>query len=373
MKTCRNLYSELCSFENIYQAYRAARRGKRATEAVAAFEYNQEAELLRLRDEMRAQTWQPGGYHSFYIHDPKRRLISAAPFRDRVVHHALINVLEPIWEQRFIHDSYANRLAKGTHRALDRCQQFARRWRYVLQCDLQQYFPSIDHAILNAELARLVRDDKVLELCDRVIASGAGVLDEEYGMQWFAGDDLLAALRPRGLPIGNLTSQFWANVYLNRFDHFVERQLKCAGYLRYVDDFLLFSDDKAQLQRWRAEIIGYLASLRLSLHAGRAQVYPVTNGIPFLGFRAYPDHRRLKRRNGVKFQRRLRALAGQYARGETNLEQLTASVLGWINYARYADSWGLRRALLGRWRLPASTLMRPASPGAQATAGWKSP
>lgn len=142
MKTYDHLYSQVGSFENLYFAYRAARQGKRKHESVAAFEYDQESELLQLRDELLAQVWRPGPYHSFYIHDPKRRPISAAPFRDRVVHHALINVIEPIWEARFIHDTYANRVGKGTHRALDRCQQFARRWKYVLQCDVKQYFPA---------------------------------------------------------------------------------------------------------------------------------------------------------------------------------------------------------------------------------------
>ncbi len=347
MKTYKHLYERICDFENIYRAYRAARKGKRKFESVAAFEYNQEEELLKLRDELRERTWQPGPYHSFYIHDPKQRLISAAPFRDRVVHHALINVIEPIWEARFIHDTYANRVSKGTHRVLDRCQQFARRWKYVLQCDLKQYFPSIDHQLLRAELARLIGDEAVLGLCDKIIASGVGVLSEEYDMQWFAGDDLFAALRPRGLPIGNLTSQFWANVYLSRFDHFVKRELKCAGYVRYVDDFVLFGDDKAQLHQWRAAVIKRLTGLRLKLHEERAQVSPVTNGIPFLGFRVYPTHRRLKRSNSLKFQRRFKALAKQYEHGELPLVRLNESVRGWVNHASHGDTYGLRRAILG--------------------------
>ncbi|MCC6190980.1 MAG: group II intron reverse transcriptase domain-containing protein [Anaerolineales bacterium] len=346
MKTYRDLYAQVCSFDNLYHACRAARRGKRSVESVAAFEYDQEAELLRPRDELRTGAWQPGPYHSFYIHDPKRRLISAAPFRDRVVHHALVNVIEPIWERRFIHDSYANRVGKGTHRALDRCQQFARRWRYVLQCDLKQYFPSIDHALLRAELGRLICDERVLDVCDRILASGVGVLAEEYDLQWFPGDDLLAAVRPRGLPIGNLTSQFWANVYLNGFDHFVKRDLKCAGYVRYVDDFLLFGDRKADLHTWGAACADHLASLRLTPHAGRAQVYAVASGIPFLGFRVYPSHRRLKRRNGVNFQRRLRSLRRQCAEGQVTWSQITASVQGWVNHARYGDTWRLRQVVL---------------------------
>jgi retron-type reverse transcriptase len=129
MKTYRQLYDHICAFDNLFLAYRKARKGKRKFESVAAFEFDLESELLQLRDELRARAWQPGPYHSFYIHDPKRRLISAAPFRDRVVHHALCNVIEPLWEARFIYDTYANRVGKGTHAALDRCQQFARRWK----------------------------------------------------------------------------------------------------------------------------------------------------------------------------------------------------------------------------------------------------
>ncbi|TAH48020.1 MAG: RNA-dependent DNA polymerase [Chloroflexota bacterium] len=352
MKTYTDLYPQVCAFENIFKAYRDARKAKRKFASVAAFELNQEAELLQLRDELQTHSWQPGAYHSFYIHDPKKRLISAAPFRDRVVHHCLHNVIEPLWETRFIFDTYANRQGKGTHAALDRCTQFARRFQYVLQGDLKQYFPSIDHALLRAELARWIKDDAVLELCDRIIASGVGVLNEEYEMQWFAGDDLFAVNRPRGLPIGNLTSQFWANVFLNRFDHFVKRELKCAGYVRYVDDFLLFGDDKRQLHQWRAQVIHWLAQLRLKLHETRAQISPVTHGIPFLGFRVYPTHRRLKRRNVIHFRQHFKQKIAQVARGEIAWARLDASVQGWINHARYGDTWRLRGEVLRGERIP---------------------
>jgi retron-type reverse transcriptase len=220
-----DLYPQVHDWSNLLQAHAQAARGKRGGVPAAAFEERLADHLIELADELRHKTYQPGSYQSFYIHEPKRRLISAAPFRDRVVHHALVNVIEPLFERRFVSDSYANRKGKGTHRAIDRCQSFARRYRYVLSCDVRQHFPSIDHDILRAILADVIWDDDVLGLCDRI--------------------------RPRGLPIGNLTSQFWANCYLDPFDHFVKRELRCRAYLRYVDDMAFFSNSRRELWRWK--------------------------------------------------------------------------------------------------------------------------
>ena len=271
---------------------------------------------MRCSRNSRRDRYQPGPYASFPIHDPKRRLISAAPFRDRVVHHALVNVIEPLFERRFIYDTYANRKGKGTHRALDRCTRYLRRHAYVLPLDVRQFFPSIDHAILSDTLAAVIGDGQVLDLCGRIIASGEGVLSDEYDMVYFAGDDLFAVNRPRGLPIGNLTSQFWANVYLDPLDHFIKRVLRCPGYVRYVDDMLLFADDKRELHAWRDAVIDFLAALRLTLHENRAQPRPWRCGVPFLGFQVFPDHRRLKRRKAVQARRRLKHKALQVRQGE---------------------------------------------------------
>jgi retron-type reverse transcriptase len=346
VKTYKHLYPKVYDFENIYLAYRKARKGKRGRAQPAMFERVQDDELLNLQEELQTFTYKPGAYHSFYIHDPKQRLISAAPFRDRVVHHALCRVIEPIWESRFIHDSYANRVGKGTHRALDRTQSFARQYKYFLQCDVIQFFPSIDHAVLRREFARLIRDENILWLCDQILQSGVGVLSEEYDMVYFNGDDLLAADRPRGLPIGNLTSQFWANVYLNKLDHFVKRDLKCQAYIRYVDDFLLFSNDKLELAGWRSYIIQKLTELRLTLHEECAQIFPTSTGIPFLGFRVYPDHRLLKTRKAIHFRRKLKRLLRDYANGLLDFSKLNQTVQSWIHYVGYGDTWGLRRSVL---------------------------
>jgi RNA-directed DNA polymerase len=346
-----SFYTQVYDWDNLLLAHRKASKGKRSKSPAAQFEYHLEDNLITLQDELQAKTYRPGAYSSFYIHEPKRRLISAAPFRDRVVHHALCNLIELIFERSFVHDSYANRVGKGTHRALDRAQFYARRHRYVLPCDVRQFFPSVDHAILRRTLARKLRDPDVMWLVDRILESGVGVLSEEYSMVWFPGDDLFAVSRPRGLPIGNLTSQFWANCYINPFDHFVKRELRCKGFVRYVDDVLLFGNDKAQLWTWKRAVIERLARLRLTIHEARAQVRPVTEGFPFLGFVVYPHKRRLKRRKGVAYARRFRALARDYAAGLLSLDQVTASVQGWVNHARYGNTTGLRQSILGSVRL----------------------
>ena len=210
------------------------------------------------------------------------------PFADRVVHHALCNVISPVFERLFIADSYANRVGKGTHRAVDRLQEFAGRYRYVLRLDNVKHFPSIDHAVLRDILADGIGDSRVMDLATRIIASGDRVLEREYEMVWFPGDDLWAACRPRGLPIGNLTSQFWSNCYMNPLDQFVTREMRCGAYLRYVDDMALFSDSKTELWECKAGIVERLRRLRLTVHEGSAQVAPVAMGVPWLGFVVYP-------------------------------------------------------------------------------------
>ncbi len=265
-----------------------------------------------------------------------------------MVHHALCNLIEPIFEVRFHPHSYANRIGKGTHRAIDQLQAYARQYRYALRLDIVKHFPSLDHTVLKEELFGVIQDEQVRQLIRVILASGEGVLADEYEMTYFPGDDLLAAQRPRGLPIGNLTSQFWSNCYLNPLDWFITRELGCRGFLRYVDDFALLSDSKRQLWHWKKAIIQFLADLRLTIHAGAGQALPVTAGIPWLGFVVYPTHRRLKRRNVVQFQRRLAQNISLFRQGKLTFAELDASVKGWINHVRYGDTWGLRQDLFQR-------------------------
>jgi RNA-directed DNA polymerase len=266
-KSYKNLYPQVHSFTNLYLDYRAARKGKRDQTAVASFEFDLEQNLLQLERELQSQTYRPGPYTHFTITEPKTRLVSAAPFRDRVVHHALCRVIEPLWEARFIATSFACRVGKGTHQALDQAQAWVRGYRYALKGDIVKYFPAIDHQLLRQLLARHIADNAVLALIDKILAGGADIQPNEAPVVYLRHDNLFAALRPRGLPIGNLTSQFWANVYLHQLDLFVKQTLRCRPYLRYMDDFVLFSNDKAQLHHWKAAITDFLTTrLRLVLH-----------------------------------------------------------------------------------------------------------
>lgn len=341
--TSRIEYAEVYDWSNLLSAWRKASKGKRRGNNVAQFEFDLARHLLELQNELRNKTYCPGEYHHFVLHEAKRRLISAAPFRDRIVHHALCNVIEPIFEESFIADSYANRQGRGTHKAIARLQQFCQRYEYVLRLDIIQHFPSMDHQILLQILQKHITDPDVLWLISVILASGADIPGQSASTHFFPEDDLLSLTRPRGLPIGNLTSQFWSNCYLHPLDQFIKRELSVKGYLRYVDDFALFSNSKAQLWEWKQTIRDKLSTLRLRFHEGAAQVQPTTQGVPWLGMIVFPDHRRLKRRKVVHASRRLRRHYQEWQTGQVSFAELDASVQGWIAHAQHADSWGLRR------------------------------
>ena len=344
MKTYGELYTRICSFENLWKAADQTQKGKRLQHSVSQFNFHREREIFQLQEELRTQTYQPGTYHEFIIYEPKKRLISAAPYRDRVMHHALCNVIEAIFERTFIFDSYACRVGKGTHRAVNRFTQFSRKNCYVLKADISKYFPSIDHEILKELIRRKIRDKQTLWLIDLIIDSSNA---QEPVTAYFPGDDLFAPIQRRhGIPIGNLTSQFFANVYLNPLDHFAKEQLGCRHYIRYCDDFVILADDKDWLHEIKAQIAEYLESLRLKLHPRKSQVFPVMNGTDFLGYRIFPTHRLVRKDSITRFRRRMRRLQKSYSTGEVSLSHIRQSIQSWIGHVSHADSYGLRRKLL---------------------------
>lgn len=322
---------------------------------------NFEREVLRLERELQGGTYRPGRYVEIEVLDPKKRLVSAAPFRDRVVHHALCAVVEPIFEAGFIDNTFANLTGKGTHRAIVLYERYRDRHAHVLRCDIYRYFPSIDHELLKAEFRRRIGCEQTLWLMD-LIVDGSNA--QEPVDLHFLGDDLFEPYRRRrGLPIGNLTSQFSANLYLDRFDHWVSEVLR-APYVRYVDDFALFHDDPTVLADWRARIDGYLASRRLELHPRKTVILPTTEPTAFLGFvlsldtgparrRAARSHRRLPEDNVRRFRNRLRGLRDEWRTGTVTHADVEARIGAWIAHASQADTVRLRQALFrGGWFAP---------------------
>jgi retron-type reverse transcriptase len=340
MKRHGNLWDQVVGFEALLHAAEEARRGKRFRPAVAAFHFDQERALWKLHEELTTKTYRPGPYRSFFIYEPKKRQISAAPYRDRVVHHALTGVLEPIFEKTFIADSYACRKGKGTHAGVNRCQEFARRFRYVLKADIQKFFPSLDHEICKALVARKIKDRDVLGLVGQIID---GSNPQEDVSNYFPGDDLFTpGERRRGIPIGNQTSQFFANVYLDPLDHFVKDRLGIKGYVRYVDDFLVFSDDKGHLADVREQIRAFLIRLRLVLHPKKCAILPVADGIRFLGYRVFPTHRLLPKENVRRFRRRVRRMQEEYAAGRATFAEVYQRLMSWSGHAEQANTYRLR-------------------------------
>ena len=343
MKRLGNLWAEIIDFPNLYLASRKAQKGKRLRDNVLEFNGDIENNLLNLRKELKEKSYQPGNYRSFRIYDPKPRLISAAPYRDRIVHHAICNIITTPIEKSFISDSYANRKDYGTHKALKRFIQFSRSSDYVLQCDIKKYFPSIDHEILKAQIHREIKCKDTLWLLDLIIDNSN---EQEASLEYFLGDDLLTPLnRKKGLPIGNLTSQFFCNLYLNGLDHFVKQTLKSKKYLRYVDDFALFSDDREYLADARLAIEDYLATLRLKIHPIKSQLFATKHGTNFVGFRVLPGQIRVRNDNLERARTRIKQMQKDYYEGKISLEKIIQKMRSWEAHLKHGDTYKLRKKI----------------------------
>jgi len=344
MKTYRNLYSSIYDFESLYQAYIRARLGKRDRGSVQQFEQNLEGNLIQLQNELIWGEYRTGRYHNFEVYEPKRRLVASLPFRDRVLQHSLVAVIEPIWERRFIEHSYACRPGRGMHKGADAVQKMLRGVKrrhgrvYALKADISKYFPSIDHGILQRLLARRIACEPTLALCYEIMGSTAG-----------SGET-----RPAGIPIGNLTSQLWANIYLHELDQFAKHVIKASHYVRYMDDFVLIHHDKDWLHHAR-EVIDTFLMDRLALRTNaKTQVFPVSprngRGLDFLGYHIWPTHRRLRKSSIRRMHRTMRKHQRLYARGEITLEQIRQTVVSWSAHASHADTHGLQAKLLRQYR-----------------------
>lgn len=341
MKRHYGLMPYITEFETLHRAHLNARKGKRERAEVLRFSQGLEGNLFQLQRALIEGTYRTGEYRYFRVFEPKERTVAALPYRDRIAQHALISVIEPIFERTFHHDSYACRPGKGMHLGADRAQSFLRQVErghgraYVLKADISKYFASIDHGVIKRLFRRRIGCPATLAMLEEIIDSSA-----------VEGD-----LAPKGLPIGNLTSQLAANVYLHELDDFVKHGLREKRYLRYMDDFCIVHHDKAHLHQVRAQIEHFLwDQLRLKTNH-KTQVFPVSKasgrGLDFLGYKIWPHARRVRKDSVLRMRKKLRRMQRHYAQGRIEIDDVRRVVASWVGHVSHADSHHLRREVLG--------------------------
>ena len=340
-KTYTDIFSSIITFESLYLAWLRVIKGRRMQGDVLAFERNLEENLIEIQNSLIWKSYRTGPYRTFRIFEPKERIVAALPLKDRIVQHALVGAIEPIWERRFIRDTYACRPGKGTHAGADRAQAFMREVKrehgcvYVLKADIAKYFPNIAHSVLKGQLRRRIACADTLWLLNEIIDSPAD-----------PGDPF-----PRGVPIGNLTSQLFANIYLHDLDQFAKHELREPRYLRYMDDFCVIHHDKPHLHAVRKTIEAFLWDALALRTNGKTQVYPVSIGggrpLDFLGYRIWPTHRALRKDSVRRMKRKLRAHHKRKAQGKPTRDNIDAVIASWEGHAKHADTFNLRVRLLG--------------------------
>ncbi len=327
------LFSKICAYSNLELAYKKARKHKTLKSSVISFENNLKENLQELRIELLLHAYRPKPLQTFILCDPKTRKISKSDFRDRVVHHTLCNIIEPSFEKSFIYDSYANRIGKGTLKAIERFDYFKRkathnfsRKAYVLKADIRHYFEEVDHKVLLGILKRTIKDTKIMALIKIIL--------KNYN----------SGASGKGMPLGNLTSQFFANVYLNELDQFVKHKLKAKNYIRYVDDFVLLHHSWRQLISWKKEINSFLSEqLSLKLHPYKCKIIPLTRGVNFLGLRIFPYNRLVNPKNLIKVKTKFEYLCELHKNERLNYDQIYDLIEGWVAYVKNANTHKLKK------------------------------
>ncbi|OYZ20332.1 MAG: hypothetical protein B7Y39_10945 [Bdellovibrio sp. 28-41-41] len=280
-KTFDNIFDEISDFKRLRRCFYKASKSKFYRYSIIQFNHSLEENILKISEELKNETYEFGNYRCFYVHEPKKRLIESACFRDRVVHHSIHQTLEPIFDNQFSTYSYACRTGRGHHRAA----LLMKKWisdhpeKYFLKCDIKKFFPSIDRDILFKIISKTIIDERLLRCLKKLIANAPN----------------------HGIPIGNLTSQLFANIYLNELDQFVKRKLKVKKYIRYMDDFIMLADSQNEAQILREKIEVFITeSLNLTLSPQKVQIAKCRDGVSFLGFFIRPNEMRLR---GAFFRR----------------------------------------------------------------------
>jgi retron-type reverse transcriptase len=342
MITYNKLYERLCSYENLFEAYKKAKKGKSNKNYVISFEGKLEKNILNLQTELKREIYYPSNLKRFIVRDPKTRTIHSAIFRDRIVHHAIINILNPIYSKIFIYDSFASQKDKGSHLAIERFRYFMNKVSggkiiknstntnhikgYCLKADFRKYFDSVNHDVLLNILRNKITDKKVINLIEKVLKNFS---------------------REIGMPLGNYTSQFFANVYLNELDYYIKHVLKAKYYIRYVDDFVILHEDKRVLEYYLEHIKKFLPFLKIKIHPDKTEIHALRNGVCFLGYRVFYDFKLLKKRNLRYFYRKLDLSIEDYNLNILSKEKFEAKLNGWFGYAKFADTFKLRKKIIG--------------------------
>lgn len=329
MKRYGDLFDKVCSFENLMKAFRKAFRGTKNAEA-EEFYFEAEKKILKLKQELENETYKPKEYKYFMIYDPKEREISVADFTDRVVHHAIVNILEPIYEKIFIYDSYATRKNKGTHRAILKAQRYMTNSWY-LKFDIRKYFYNIEHNIMMKIISRKIKDTRLLRLIEKIIKNN------KY---------------EKGLPIGNLTSQFFANIYLDIFDHYIKDELGIKCYIRYMDDCVIFSNSKEELKILRKQSELFLEkNLNLELKQEATYINSSLNGLSFLGKRIYRNQIRIKRENLKRSIKKMKMRKREFEKGKISLQSYSQSIESIVGLMKNYNTMELRRKIFNEGQI----------------------
>ncbi len=349
MQNYENLYSKIYDKKNLVLAYKKARKGKTKKEYVIKFEKDIGKNLLKLHEELKTQTYKPKLLKTFILRDPKTRKISKSDFRDRIIHHALCNVIEPIFQKSFIYDSCANQKGKGNLFTVKRFELFKRKVTHNLQssafcfkADIKHYFQEVNHKLLLKIISRKIKDKKVILLITKILQNTAESEEERArDLVWTkqGGGYQNKPINSKGMPLGNLTSQFFANVYLNDLDYFIKQKLKSKFYLRYVDDFVILHKSKKQLQIWKNQIEIFLKQkLKLELHPDKSKIISLSRGVDFVGFRIFWKHKLIRKRSVIKMFVSIR----RWIEKELSLEKIKEIFQGWNAHSKWSNTFKLR-------------------------------
>lgn len=348
MKYIKKIYDEICSFENLHTAYLQARKNKRYREEVLGFTSNVEEFLYDIQKELLNGTYRVGKYREFFVFEPKKRLIMALPFKDRVVQWAVYQKINPYFAKGYIIDSYACINGKGAHQAIQRLHYWLKlvgrkpEKYYYLKMDITKYYYRIDHDVLVSILERKIKDKKLMALLENIIRCDSHSFGLPLGVNL---DEVDVRVDNKGMPIGNLTSQMFANIYMNEVDQYVKRELKLHYYVRYMDDMIILHDNKQELHEIKDKIEDFLNNqLKLNLN-NKTAIRPVTLGIEFVGYRVWNTHIKLRKSTALKMKRRLKYLKNQYNKGEIEFEDVRASVASYHGLLKHCNSYRLSQKL----------------------------